>query len=125
MLGTFSIIANLKEKPPQEIYKMYKARMEVETAFDAFKNTLEADRNYMHSDESFEGWMFVNYLALLAYWRMLRVLMEKELLVKFSISDLIMHLSYIRKVRINGDWHLAEITDKTRRLLAKLECHIT
>ena len=125
MLGTFSIITNLKEKPPEDIYKMYKARMEVETAFDAFKNTLEADRSYMHSDESFEGWMFINYLALLAYWRILRVLMEKELLAKLSISDLIMHLSYIRKVRINGCWHLAEITDKTRRLLAKLDCHIT
>lgn len=125
MLGTFSIITNLKEKLPQDVYKMYKARMEVETAFDAFKNTLEADRSYMHSDESFEGWMFINYLALVAYWRMLKVLVEKELLIKFSISDLIMHLSYIRKVKINGCWHLAEITDKTRRLLTKLECHIT
>jgi len=124
-LGTFSIITNVKEKQPQDIYKMYKARMEVETAFDAFKNTLEADRSYMQSDQSFEGWMFINYLALLAYWRILRVLLEKELLAKFSINDLIMHLSYIRKVRINGCWHLAEITDKTRRLLAKLECHIT
>jgi IS4 transposase len=125
MLGTFSIITNLKEKQPQDIYKLYKARMEVETAFDAFKNTLEADRSYMHNDQSFEGWMFINYLALLAYWRMLKVLIEKELLTKFSITDLIMYLSYIRKVRINGCWHLAEITDKTKRLLAKLECHIT
>jgi len=115
----------VKEKQPQDICKMYKARMEVETAFDAFKNTLEADRSYMQSDQSFEGGMFINYLALLAYWRILRVLIEKELLAKFSINDLIMHLSYIRKVRINGCWHLAEITDKTRRLLAKLECHIT
>lgn len=125
MLGTFSIITNLKEKQPLDIYKLYKARMEVETAFDAFKNTLQADRSYMHNDQSFEGWMFINYLALLAYWRMLKVLIKKELLAKFSINDLIMHLSYIRKVRINGCWHLAEITDKTKRLLAKLECHIT
>ncbi len=124
-LGTFSIITNLKEKQPQDVYKMYKARMEIETAFDAFKNTLEADRSYMQSDQSFEGWMFINYLALLAYWRMLKVLMEKELLTKFSITDLAMHLSYIRKVRINGCWHLAEITEKTKRLLAKLNCHIT
>lgn len=124
-LGTFSIITNLKGKLPQDTYKIYKARMEIETAFDAFKNTLEADRSYMHSDQSFEGWMFINYLALVAYWRMLNVLMERELSAKFSINDLIMHLSHIRKVRINGCWHLAEITDKTRRLLAKLECHIT
>jgi hypothetical protein len=125
MLGTFSIITNLNEKQPQDIYKMYKARMEIETAFDAFKNTLEADRSYMHSDRSFEGWMFINYIALLAYWRMLKILMEKDLLTKFSINDLIMHLLYIRKVRINGSWYLAEITDKTRRLLARLESHIT
>jgi hypothetical protein len=99
--------------------------MEVETAFDAFKNALETDRSYMHGDHSFEGWMFINYLALLAYWRMLKALVEMDLLAKFSINDLIMHLLYIRKVRINGCWHLAEITDKTRRLLAKLECYIT
>lgn len=125
MLGTFSIITNLQEKAPQDIYKLYKARMEVETAFDAFKNILEADRSYMHNDQSFEGWMFINYLALLAYWRMLKILVEKELLAKISISDLMMHLSYVRKVRINGGWYLAEITDKTKRLLAKLDCHIT
>ena len=41
--------------------------MEVETAFDAFKNTLQADRSYMQNDQSLEGWMFINYLALLAY----------------------------------------------------------
>ena len=46
---------------------MYKSRMEVETAFDAFKNTLEADRSYMKNDQAMEGWMFMNYLALLAY----------------------------------------------------------
>ena len=99
--------------------------MEVETAFDAFKNTLEADRTYMQNDQSMEGWMFINYLALLTYWRILKLLVKKELLSKFSIKDVLLHLSLIKKIRINGQWHLAEITDKTKKLFAKLDYAIT
>lgn len=125
VFGTFSILSNLTEKRPEEIYAFYKSRMEVELAFDAFKNTLEADRTYMQNDQSMEGWMFMNYIALLAYWRILKLLMQKELLAKFSIKDFLIYLSYIKKIRINGQWHLAEITDKTKKLLQKLDYPIT
>jgi len=91
--GTFSILTNLTGKSPIEIYEIYKSRMEVETAFDAFKNTLEADRSYMQNDQALEGWMFVNYLALLAYWRILKLLVKNELLSMFSIKDILVHLS--------------------------------
>lgn len=123
--GTFTILTNLSEKMPLEIYEFYKSRMEVETAFDAFKNTLQADRTYMQNDQSLEGWMFINYLSLLAYWRILKLLVSKELLSKISIKDLLIHLSYIKKIRINGEWHQAEITDKTKKLFAKLGYTIT
>ena len=116
---------NLIGKTPLEIYALYKSRMEVETAFDAFKNTLEADRSYMQNDQALEGWMFLNYLALVAYWRILKLLVKKELLSKFSIRDVLMHLSHIKKIRINGQWHLAEVTEKTRKLLSKLDYAIT
>lgn len=125
VFGTFSIISNLIDKKPEEIYALYKSRMEVEQAFDAFKNTLEADRTYMQNDQSMEGWMFINYIALLAYWRILKLLMQKELLSKFSIKDFLMHLSYIKKIKIDGLWLLAEITEKTKRLLHKLDYSIT
>lgn len=123
--GTFSILTNLTGKTPEEIYAYYKTRMEVEQAFDAFKNTLEADRTYMQNDQSMEGWMFMNYLALLAYWRILKLLVKKDLLRKFSIKDLLIHLSYIKKIKINGEWHQAEITAKTKKLLCKLGYAIT
>ena len=123
--GTFSILTNLIGKTPIDIYELYKSRMEVEIAFDAFKNTLEADRSYMQNDQALEGWMFINYIALLAYWRILKLLVKKELLSKFSIKDVLIHLSHIKKIRINGQWHLAEITDKTKKLFAKLDYAIT
>lgn len=99
--------------------------MEVEIAFDAFKNTLAADRSYMQNDQALEGWMFINYIALLAYWRILKLLVQKELLSKFSIKNLLIHFSYIKKIRINGQWYLAEVTDKTKKLFIKLGYDIT
>ncbi len=123
--GTFSILTNLTDKTPEEVYAFYKSRMEVERAFDAFKNTLEADRTFMQNDQSMEGWMFMNYLALLAYWRILKLLMKKELLSKFSIKDLLTHLSYVKKIKINEEWHQAEITAKTKKLLNRLDYAIT
>lgn len=123
--GTFSILTNLTGKTPLEIYELYKSRMEVETAFDAFKNTLQADRTYMQNDQCLEGWMFINYLALLVYWRILKLLVKKDLLSKVSIKDLLIHLSYIKKIRINGEWQLAEVTNKTKKLFIKLDYAIT
>lgn len=123
--GTFSILTNLKGKKPEDIYGFYKSRMAVEQAFDAFKNTLEADRTYMQNDQALEGWMFMNYIALLAYWRILKRLMQKELLSKFSVKDILIHLAHVRKIKINGEWHLAEITTKTQQLLKKLDIPIT
>lgn len=123
--GTFSILTNLSKKTPLEIYEIYKSRIEVETAFDAFKNTLQADRTYMQNDQSLEGWMFINYLSLLVYWRVLKLLVSKELLSKVSVKDLFIHLLHIKKIRINGDWYHAEITDKSKKLFAKLGYAIT
>ncbi|CAM0116969.1 transposase [Rhabdochlamydiaceae symbiont of Dictyostelium giganteum] len=125
IFGTFALLTNITGKTPSDIYELYKSRMDIETAFDAFKNTLQADRTYMQNDQAMEGWMFINYLALLAYWRMLKLLFGKGLLSKFSIHDLLIHLSHIKKIKINGEWDLAEVTDKTKKLFAKLGYNIT
>ena len=74
---------------------------------------------------SLEGWMFINYLALIAYQRILKLLVSKKLLSKVSIKDLLIHLSYIKKIRINSEWHQAEITNKTKKLFARLGYAIT
>jgi len=62
----------------------YHRRSLVETAFDAFKNTLQADRTYMQNDQPLEGWIFINYLALIAYWRILKLLVSKNCYRRFQ-----------------------------------------
>ena len=35
--------------------------------FCSLKSELNADKSYMHNDESLEGWMFINHLSLQLY----------------------------------------------------------
>ena len=66
-LHTFRTIAmatNLLEENAESIYTTYKSRCTIEQMFDWLKNTLDADCSYMHSDESLQGWMFINHLTL-------------------------------------------------------------
>jgi transposase len=123
--GTLAILTNVTEKSPEEIYKYYKSRQSIETMFDAMKNTLQVDCSYMQNEFALYGWMFINYLALQWYYHIYNLLSENKLVSKYSVKDLLIHLSEIRKVKINNDWRLAEITSKTQTLLKKLDIPIT
>jgi transposase len=123
--GTMSMITNIKEHDPQKIYESYKSRMEVETVFDTYKNLLEADRTYMHSDKGMQAWMFINHLSLLMYYKIFKDLKDAEMLGAVSPADILMRLSRISKLKIGNTWLLSEINSKTSKMLHKLNYHIT
>lgn len=124
--GTISIITKTGLHP-QKLFEMLKSRVEIESLFDTFKNTLNADRSYMRDDTAMEGWMFVNFIALLLYYKVYALLMKNNLLNKYSPKDIILHLSRIFKIKIGDHWRLSEIPKKSRVLSEKLgiEMHIT
>jgi transposase len=124
-LGTLAILSNVIEKSPEEIYKYYKSRQSIETMFDTMKNILHADSSYMQNETALYGWMFINYLALQWYYHIYNLLSEKQLISKYSVKDLLIHLTEIRKIKINNEWKLAEITAKTQTLLNKLNIPVT
>ena len=119
-MGTIALLTNTA-KPPQEVYSDYKTRASVELMIDSLKNVLDADRPYMQNEQALEGWMFVNLLALKWHYALLKLLKEQKLNSQYSPADLLLHLASVRKVKINGEWHMAETTRKTKaRLLDKL-----
>jgi transposase len=119
-MGTISTIDNVLDKSPKEVYQTYKSRCEIEQLFDIFKNELEADKTYMHSIESLRGWIFINHLAITAYYRIYKILQSNELLDKFSVNDILEHLYHIHNVRIGEQWKLQAISTKTEKLLKKI-----
>jgi len=123
--GTLSIIGNTG-KTAQEVYTTYKLRGQIETMIDALKNIVEADRTYMQNQTALEGWMFVNLIALMWYYRILNLLKEHELNKTYSPSDFLLYLAEVKMVKINGTWQKAEIVQKTEDILKKLKIeHIT
>jgi len=49
-----------------------------------------------------EGWVFTGYLALLYCYKIYNKLIKKELLDRYSPSDVVLHLSRYRKAKAVG-----------------------
>lgn len=122
-MGTFSVITDLKVSG-EIIYDMIKSRVEIEQSYDTFKNTLEADRSYMRDDHAMQGWIFVNFIALMLHYRIYNILRKKNLLRAYSPGDVIRHLERISKLGIEDEWKTSEIPRKSRKIVEDLELHI-
>jgi transposase len=123
-MGTIAVISDLGESG-ERIYNLLKSRVEIEVMFDAFKNVLNADRTYMRDDYQMEGWAFINFIALVFYYRLYRLLADNSLLKRYTPNDVLIHLSRIYKLKIQNEWITSEIPKKTRVILEKLNIPIT
>ena len=96
----------------EKIYEYLKARVNIEQLFDTFKNILEADRTYMRDDYELEGWMLVNFVTMLLYYRTYNTLRGKRMLNNYSPKDTLIHLSRIQETKIGEKWLKTEIPKK-------------
>ena len=124
--GTIAVITNSTFQP-NRIFELLKSRVDIEQLFDTIRNLLHADINYMRDDERLEGWMFINFVAMLLFYKIYGMLLDKELLKRFSPNDVIAHLLRVHKIEIRGKWVLAEIPKTSRTLLQSMgiKPHIT
>ena len=75
--GYWCLLTNRK-KPKEEIYTAYQQRNTAEIFYDSFKNDLNGDRITDHKLESYEGKMFVLFIALAVLTRLKMLLIEKR-----------------------------------------------
>lgn len=123
--GTIGIYTNILSLTEKEVYETYKSRVNIEVMFDGMKNILDCDKTYMQDEDALQGWMFINHLALQLYHRMYLMIKEKEIINKYSVSDMITHMKEIRKVKIGDEWRLEAITSSTEKMMTKLGLPIT
>jgi IS4 transposase len=118
--GTLTLTYHLGgERGPEEVYTAYRQRNEIEMMFDSYKNFMKGDVTYMQNRHVLEGWLFANFLAMMAYYKLYDKLRESKLLGKYSPKDMIEMSKTVYKLKIGGAWRLAEVTAKVRKLLAK------
>jgi len=120
--GIFVIKTNIHNFSLKKIYEYYKSRFEIEYMFDTIKNTLEFDKVYMHSDESFESWAFINHISICIATKMYDLLKDKE--INISLHSLFKKLRQVVKQRSiidkNDNFVLQVIPKKTKDILDKL-----
>ncbi len=116
--GVIGMLSDMEMKGPQ-MYDLYKGREDVELAFDAMKNTIDADRTYLQSPEGVRGFFLVSFLAMRVYFKILKRLREKKLTNKVSVEEVIFELSKVERIiERNGREYYASIPKKARRILS-------
>ncbi|MBK8471346.1 MAG: transposase [Sphingobacteriales bacterium] len=117
-MGTITITYALKTpKSAEQIFTCFKSRNEIETAFDVYKNVLNADKTYMQGQAQMETWSFINFMALVMYYRIYKQLAAQKMLKNYTPKDIILFLQHIKKICINGEWVQAELTKKTQKIM--------
>ena len=113
--GQFLIISNY-DIGKKEMYELYKRRDSIEKMFDAYKTTLDADKLYLHDDESVYGHIFVAFLSLYAYCKILKALKKAEINDKFSPNDILLKFSKVKNVEFTERNIITEVPKKVREL---------
>lgn len=76
--GKFLIISNYNIGK-KEMYGLYTKRDYIEKLFDVYKTILDADRLYPHDNESVYGHVFVAFISLYAYCKLLKAIKKADI----------------------------------------------
>ncbi len=106
--GYWCLLTNRK-RSRAEIYVAYQQRNSSEIFYDIFKNDLDGDRITVHKAESFEGKMFVIFIALTILSRLKSKLAEKRKDSKTlrrlkTYTQLLFRMSTLSKVSFRGKY---------------------
>ena len=109
--GKIPILSSM-DQDPEEIYRMWKIREEIEEAFDIMKNDLEEDKTYLQDDDSVRGYFLTILVALYIRYRILNILKDKGVNGKLSVNDVLTELSRVFIITMGVRRVLSEITKK-------------
>lgn len=130
-MGTLAILHNT-ELNAWQTYCEYKTRGEIEQLFDHLKNTIDASCSNMQREQSLNGWMFINHLSMKMIYKLYMTLkttpLNKRQMLnhKYSINDVINHLTTIKKIKFDKkDFVISELNKLTKTLLDKMQISIT
>lgn len=101
--GTVVLTSNV-DFDAAELYSTYKERELIEDGNKAYKNVLGIGASSLQNDISYRGWLFINHIGLMLYYRILNKLKEAKKLKELSVSDVIALTKRITKQQINNTW---------------------
>ena len=118
-LGVTMLLTNLSVAP-EEVYRDYKSRWEIEEMFDTHKNTLGFKMNYETSLTAQEAWAFVEFLALQMFYKIDGILINNQLIKNMNVGSLLFSASKITQAKVGDKWNICNMTKNDKELFTKL-----
>jgi transposase len=119
-LGFFIIISSKPNLSQEDLLSFYRNKDKVEKIFDNTKNELNTNRLHSHSKTTTEGRLFVKFIATILYQQITKVMKEKDMFKKYSVTELLKELSKIKMISIPELDHFAtECAKKQKDIFAK------
>ena len=119
-MGKFFILYS-GELDWKECLSIYRGKDIVEKGFDIFKNDIEALPLNVHKESTLRGLLFVCFLALMIRMRLMKIMLETDLVEKYNVTGLLLELEKIKKIELtNGEQIISELTRKQKEILDRL-----
>ena len=115
-----TILLNNLDSSPEDIYRDYKSRWEIEEMFDTHKNTLGFKMNYETSFAAQEAWAFIEFLALQMFYKIDGILINNQLIKSTNVGALLFMASRITQAKIGESWNICNLTKPDKELFDKL-----
>jgi len=106
-----------------EALQVYRDKDVVEKCFDDLKNALDMKRLRMHSIETVDGRLFVQFIALILMSELRRTMRESKLIEWYTVRELLLEMDPLTKINYEGKYGtiLTEITKPQREILSLLK----
>lgn len=118
----FQAIFTTRFKDPVEALQVYRDKDIVEKCFDDLKISLDMKRLRMHSIETVDGRLFVQFISLIFTSAIRREMRKSKLIEKYTVRELLLEMDPLTKIRYSGKYGqiLTEITKPQREILELL-----
>lgn len=114
--GYFALISNGIQDPLYAL-ENYRSKDAVEKAFGNLKERLNMRRHYVSSEESLEGKVFVQFIALIFLSYIKKCMSDNDLFKKFTFQSMLDEIDIIEKYDVPAHRsHVSEVTEKQKKI---------
>ena len=117
-----SILISNKEIDGKKVLFLYRRKDRIEKFFDNLKNELDRKRLRIHTKKTLEGRIFVDFISLILYSWIVKIMREEGITKNYTLQELIYEFKKIRLIQIGErKTVITEISKKQRELFKKFK----
>ena len=123
-MGTTILVSN-RQLDSKYALSLYRRKDRIEKFFDSMKNDLDRKRLRTHSIQTFEGRLFLDFLALVVYSQISKVAREEQIFKDYTIQELMYEFKKIKLIHLGEKKTIiTEVSKKQRELFKKFKINL-